>query len=336
MPDDAKLNYCAAGGTLVTGEEWYPVEPFDYAWAACNRLACSECGVQVRTLLGFELPPSFAPADAYELIGANDRSRFVESPKDRIYTCRHYAIVPKYPFPAEQQHDMAPWTPWQCAGHPQLSLPAVLEGIAVDDNTDWGQLARESFAGTLGVTLHPSVDGNNAFWIHRLYLLLGQRPAIANAAADLLLDSDPRVRRGAIEFFRLNGEAAGAERAAMALHDHPELFVDVLVDGDSLTLERQLLEVLNYRIVNKVGDTVALELMRAALSRRFQPVGLERYLFAMAEVDQKWLLEHGDALVAAVPELWENMQAALVDAGAPKRQVTALKERVRARHGATP
>src|SRR2546430_2216312 len=161
---------------------------------------------------------------------------------------------------------MAPWTPWHCAGHPPLSLPAVLEGVAVDDNSDWRQLARQSFAGKLGVTLHPSVDRDSGFWIHRLYRLLDERPAIANAAADLLLDSEPWVRRGAIAFFRLNdGNAAGAERAATGLRDHPELFVEVLVDGDSLTLERQLLEVLDYRIINKVGDTVALELMRAAL-----------------------------------------------------------------------
>jgi hypothetical protein len=321
---------------LVTGQEWLPVEPFDYLWAGCNRLACRECGVQVRTLLGFDLPPDHEAADAYALIGANDHSRFVESPNHRVYTCRHYSIVATYSFPAEQQHDMASWTPWGCAGHPRLSLPAVLEGLAVDDDSDWRQLARQSFAGKLSVTLHPSVDRDSGFWIHRLYQLLDERPAIGNAAADLLLDSDPRVRRGAIAFFRLNGNATGAERTATALRDHPELFVDFLVGGDSLTLERQLLDVLDYRISNRIGDTVAVELMRAALSRRFQHVGGEQYLFGMARGDQKWLLEHGDELVAAVPELWQKMKAALASAGASKRQMAKLKDRVRARRAVAP
>ena len=34
--------------------------------------------------------------------------------------------------------------------------------------------------------------------------------------------------------------------------------------------------------------------------------------------------------------LWENMQAALESAGVSKRQMTALKDRVRARRAATP
>lgn len=329
----------------MSGNEWLPIEPFDYDWVqlgpvvGCNRLACHECGVQVRSLLGFDLPENSQADEVYELIGRNDSSRFIESANYRIYSCRHYSIVAKFHFPAVQQNDYATWTPWECAGHPVLSLPALLEGVAIDEKNDFGQLARKSFAGELGVSLHPSVDRVAGFWLQRLYRLLGDLPAsakTAGAAADQLLDPNPRVRMGAISFFNLGWNAPGADRLAPALRDHPELFADVLVDGNPMTLERQLLEVLDYRIINKVGDTVALELMRAALSRRFQPVGLKQYLFGMAEVDQKWLLEHGDELVAAVPELWENMQAALASAGASKRQMAALKDRVRARRSATP
>lgn len=338
--DGGPLNRCGGGGSCVSGNEWLPSELFDYDWVqlgpvvGCNRLACQECGVQVRSLLGFDLPENSKADEVYELIGRNDSSRFIESASYRIYSCRHYSIVAKSHFPAVQQNDFATWTPWECAGHPLLSLPALLEGIAIDESTDFGQLARKSFAGELGVLLHPSVDRVRGFWLQRLYRLLDDRPAaakVARAAADLLLDRDPRVRMGAIAFFNFAWNAPGADRLAPALRDHPELFADIFVDGNPMSLERQLLEVLDYRIVNGVGDTVALELMRAALSRRFKPVGLEQYLFGMAKVDQKWLLEHGDELVAAVPELWQNMQAALVDAGASKRQMAALKDRVRAR-----
>ena len=343
--DGEQLNHCGGGGTCVSGNEWLPSEPFDYDWAqlgptiGCNHLACAKCGVEVRNLLGFDLHADSAPGDVYERIGSNDSSRFIESATYRIYSCRHYSIVAKFKFLAEQPNDYAPWTPWKCAGHPALSLPALLEGVAIDEKSDFGQLARKSFAGELGVSLHPSVDRVPGFWLQRLYRLLGDLPAaakIAGAAADQLLDPTPSVRMGAIGFFNLGWNAPGADRVAPALRDHPELFADVLVDGNPTTLERQLLEVLDYRIINKVGDTVALELMRAALSRPFKPIGLERFLFGMARVDQQWLLEHGDALVAAVPALWTNMQAALEDAGVSKRQMAALKDRVRARRAATP
>lgn len=87
---------------------------------------------------------------------------------------------------------------------------------------------------------------------------------------------------------------------------------------------------LSYRIANHVGDTVAIERMRAALSRKFEPLGLEQALYSMAEVDQKWLLDHGDQIVAKVPELWPSVRHALEAAGAPQRELADLVKRVEA------
>jgi hypothetical protein len=84
----------------------------------------------------------------------------------------------------------------------------------------------------------------------------------------------------------------------------------------------------SYRITNHLRDTVAIDLMRAALSRKFEPLGLELCLYPMAEVDQKWLLDHGDQIVAKVPELWESVRHALEAAGAPARELAALVKRV--------
>ncbi len=347
--EDAAPRRCEGGGALVSDDNWLPTEPFDYDWVfvgpaiGCNHLACGECGVEVRSLLGFDLPPDIEAAEVYELIGKNDRSRFVESVKSRIYACRHHAIVatgreflanpPQYG-EGLVNFDYPPSTPWECGCHPALSLPAVLEGVAVDEKTDWGQLARQSFAGKLGVSLHPSIDRFGWFWLQRLYRLLGDLPSaakIASAAADQLTDPDPRVRLNAIEFFLRESNAPGAERLASALRDHPELFVDVRVDEDPTTLERYLLQAILPEIANRLGDTVAIELMRAALSRRFE-WSLEPWLVGIAaRVDQKWLLEHGDEVVAVVPELWKDMQAALESAGASKSQIAKLTDRVRAR-----
>ena len=341
MTARAKLNQCNAGGYLVSGDEWLPVEPFDFDWVqaspivGCNRLRCGSCDVEVRSVLGFELPSDLqaTEAEVYALVEAGDGSRFTKSPKSRLYACRHFNTVARSFFRAQPENDYAPFTPWGCAGHPKLSLPAVLEGVALDTQSDWTRLARRSFAGTLGVSLHPSVDREPGFWLQRLYRLLAGQPVaakIAEAAADAALDGDPRVRLGAIVFFRLGWNAPGAERMAPALRDHPELFVDVLVSGDPITLERQMLDMLSYRIANHVGDTVAIERMRAALSRKFEPLGLEQALYSMAEVDQKWLLDHGDQIVAKVPELWPSVRHALEAAGAPQRELADLVKRVEA------
>jgi hypothetical protein len=341
MSAGTKLNHCNAGGYCVSANEWLPVEAFDFDWVqlspiiGCNRLRCGKCGIDVRSMLGFELPPDLQATEeeVYALVDAGDSSRFTKSPKCRIYACRHFSTVARSFFRAQPENDYAPYTPWGCGGHPGLSLPAVLEGVAIDPHTDWGKLARQSFAGTLGVSLHPSVDREPGFWLMRLYRLLAEQPVapkIAHAAADAVLDPDPRVRLGAIVFFRLGWNAPGAERMAPALRDHPALFADILVDGDPITLERQLLHMLSYRIANHVSDTVAIELMRAALSRKFEPLGLEQSLYSMAEVDQKWLLEHGDQIVAAMPELWDPMQHALTSAGASKGALAELQMRVNA------
>jgi hypothetical protein len=338
MSASPKLNRCKNGGYCVSAGEWLPTEPFDFDWVqltpivGCNRLRCGSCNVEVRSLVGFELGPGLSEAEVYALVAAGDASRFSPSPSCRIYACPHFNTVAKMFFRVEPENDYEPFTPWSCGGHPKLLLPAVLEGVAVDENSDWTELGRRSFAGTLGVSLHPSVDRESGFWLQRLCRLVGLPVAeeIAHAAAALVLDPDPRVRLGAIVFFRLGWNAPGAELMAPALRDHPELFADVLVPPDPITLERQLLDMLSYRIANHLDDQVAIEQMRAALSRRFAPLGMRQSLYSMAEVDQKWLLANGDQIVAKIPELWPGVRDALEAAGAPGRELAELVRRVEA------
>jgi hypothetical protein len=340
----AKLRYCKndrkTGGYCVSAAEWLPDEPFDYDWVqlspivGCNQLMCSSCGAKLRSVVGVELPPELTAKDVYELMGAHDLSRFTASPSCRAYACHCFRTNVTTFFRVRSENDMDEGTPWRCDGHPTVSLPLVLEGIEIDEQTDWQDLARRSFAGELGVSLHPNVDRQRGFWLQRLYRLLEKQPVaakISNAAADRAIDPNPRVRLGAIVFFRLGWNEPGAERMAPALRDHPELFADVLVDGYPVTLERQMLDMLDYRITNKVADPVAIELMRAALYRRFEPIGIQQSLFSMAQADQKWLLEHADEIVAARPEAWDHMQHALKSAGAPKRALADLQQRVNAR-----
>jgi hypothetical protein len=338
MNAPADLNQCKNGGYCVSAKEWLPAEPFDFDWVqlspivGCNRLHCGDCNVEVRSLVGFELGSGLSENEVYALVEAGDTSRFTPSPASRIYACRHFNTVAKQFFRAVAENDYDPFTPWSCGGHPQLTLPAVLEGVAVDERSDWSELARRSFAGTLGVSLHPSVDREFGFWLQRLCRLVGLPVAaeIARAAAAQVLDPDPRVRLGAIVFFRLGWNAPGAELMAPALRDHPELFADVLVAPDPITLERQLLDMLSYRIANQLNDQVAIEEMRKALSRKFTPLGMQQSLYSMAEVDQKWLLANGDQIVAKVPELWPSVRNALEAAGAPKGELAQLVMRVQA------
>jgi hypothetical protein len=204
--------------------------------------------------------------------------------------------------------------------------------VTIDDHTDVGDLARRALGGTLGVSLHPEPDSDPGFWLQRLYRLLGDLPLaerVSRSAASLILDADPRVRLGAIRFFALGPDAPGGETLATALREHPELFVDIIPPNWPVTLERSLLNPLSSRI--RLGDSAALELVRAALFRPFQPLDLREYLYELADVDQEWLLDHGDQIVAAVPDLWEHLRYALESEGAPRRRLADLVKRVHAR-----
>jgi hypothetical protein len=329
------VNYCKAGGYCVSESEWLPAEPFDYDWVrrapfvGCNRLRCGSCGAEVRSAVNFALP-SMGPAEVYELLGEGDTTRFQPQPFGRIYACRCYMIEAVAVIRSQPLDDMEPSVPWSCDGHPWLQLPAELEGVRIAEDSDWSTVARQALDHP--VVLHPELRSHPGFWLQRLYHLLLGRPAaelISRAAGDLALDPEPRVRLGAISFFLLGWDQPGAERLAPALREHPELFVDIVVPGFTVSLERWILSVLEWRV--RSGDPEALEVMRAALFRTFSPLGVEEYFHMMARVDQQWFLEHADQLFAAQPGLWRDLLAALATAGASPENLARWALEVRER-----
>jgi hypothetical protein len=101
-------------------------------------------------------------------------------------------------------------TEWVCAGHPDLVLPATLDGVRLDAATDWDALAAEAILSPPFAP--PRVE---LAWTTRLYRLLGaERVLLSRAVAGLLTAEDPRLVRGAHLFFFNEREAEGADRIA--------------------------------------------------------------------------------------------------------------------------
>jgi hypothetical protein len=329
------LNYCKTGGTCVGTDDWLPARPFDYDWVprspyvGCNRLRCQLCGAEVRSLAFFELPTDLDAPQLYEILGAGDTARLTPQPFGRIYACRCYAIEAVALVRTQPLGDMQKQLPWSCEGHPRLEVPVELEGIPLD-GSDWKAVARQALDHP--IVLHPEMTNHPGFWLQRLYRLLAPRPAaeeVSRAAGELLLDPEVRVRLGAISFFLLGWDEPGAERLAPALREHPELFVNVVAPGGTVSLERWILSVLEWRV--RSGDPEALDIMRAALFRTFTPLGVEEYFHLMGRVDRQWFVEHADQLLGAQPGGWRDLLAALATAGASPEKLARWAREVRER-----
>ena len=188
----SETHYCIAGGYLVDDDHWLPVEAYEDRWAGhtlvtgCNNLRCDRCGRQVTSVV---------------------------APGMRVYHCDCQRVEvtanqsvgqPLDPFTGET-------LPWNCAGHPVLSLPATVDGREIPAKPDWVQLARGSFTGALRPVPHRDTLKRRGFLIQRLYQMMARQDAnpIGAAAATLLTDSDPIVRAEAIIFFDSCSTAPG-------------------------------------------------------------------------------------------------------------------------------
>ena len=281
---------CHRGGTLVNLVGWLPDEPFDHQFLlapaiGCNRLVCERCGRRVVVTAGPGVARSYACACVRHVAAAD---RALDEPMDPVGDV----------------------LPWQCAGHPALSLPAEVDGVRLDAATDWTVVAREGLA--LGAPPHPSLRGIPGFAVLRLYRVL-EWPSgapLARAVGDLLVDDDARVRRAAARFFEDAHLAPGAERLGLVARDRLDLYAGVADPDGRGTLWDWLLRALAGRLGQ--NDVPALEAVRAAAVR---PPGIGYVLFTLASADGDWVRAHADEIVAAAPDRAADVTAALRRAG---------------------
>ncbi len=315
--------YCLEGGQLVGADHWFPDDAYDFDWGSagpaigCNRLVCTECKTRVRQCVGLEVKPN-ARVESRVLAGLtpshwNRIDTLTVSTTGRVYACQCAVYVmhgARRMAGAGGDPLHGPRVPWRCGGHPVVDTPSAVDGVAVDANTDWREVAAHVFRGTLPA--HRPWIGledkrHPAFWLARLVVLVSDpavRDAVASAAADCLADSDLYLRRGAINFFRFHPLAPGAERVTHLWSTRPTLF-DGVQDPDRArrTLARYAREVVDARISK--GCTDAIEFAKTALHAGR---GEYSFLYRLQQVDPSWLHTHVRQLASANPHLSDAME----------------------------
>jgi hypothetical protein len=303
------LVHCLRGGALVGPKLWLPTEPFDYVWAkfGCNQLRCRACGQSVQST-----------------VDATKRARH--------YRCacqsRDEANYLVLGADAGEIHEFV--TEWQCGGHPRLTLPTQLDGVAIPSggpSAIFESIVRQTL--TSPPFLAPGFRGTS-FWVQRLFRLLVDQPEqalVSQAVAIALSSVDPGTVRAATDVFREVPWASGAEQLAVVA-DRDAARLRATPDPSSQTgdsLYERLLEILQPRLAvvrNGVPvDQPALDLAHRALIAGEADTGM---IYRMAAADPTWLCDHAADIVRAKPDEARFVLDALKDRPAPQRNRAVL------------
>lgn len=272
--------YCHRYPDLVGPHHWLPSEPFEFGWTSpvgCNNLRCESCGQPVHA----------------EVVLANWERRHYAC------ACQQHDETVVYRIGGESD-DLYPLelTEWVCAGHPDLVLPATLDGVRLDATTDWDTLAADA---TLSPPFAP--PRVELAWTTRLYRLLGaEKVLLSRAVAGLLTAEDPRLVRGAHLFFFNEREAEGAERIAAHVAarqdwlstapnpDHPGHF---MLNYAAMLLHERL------RLVDEAGEPVDRLALAVAKDLALAGVGPSHTPLAFSIHAPDWLVTHAARLARA-------------------------------------
>lgn len=179
---------CHHGGYVVDGTLPLPSDPTDYAHPVvldvigCSQLGCTACGESV----------------TWELVGTARTYRCAcESWTGPLYQ----AVSGHDPDAFETERNL----PWRCGGHAPATLPLEVDGLTVDEGTDWDELAGRVLRGWV-----PPLAGARARevageWSKRLYsrmLGMDEGHALGAAVGRRLASSEPEVVGAAILFFQ--------------------------------------------------------------------------------------------------------------------------------------
>jgi hypothetical protein len=283
------LRYCALQGSLIGMSHWLPTQPFDYSWGpmyGCNNIRCSSCGQTVIATPATESSRRYKCGCVEEL----------------VYNAKILGQVEGFPG-SEAMMDPPPGS-WACAGHPVLVAPFELDGVFVSPER-FDEVARVGFAAP---PFLPANTTGQVFWVSRLYWLLEEqlRPALGEAVANLVADSDPRVAVRAMRFFSALRNAPGSERLTAIAREHGARMATISdPDYPNYTVENTLLTALEYRGFlrddkGQLVDPEALEVMRRAVLSGKNPNDV---LFTFAEQDPVWFAAHAVDIVTASPKL---------------------------------
>jgi len=304
------MRTCHLRGHVGGADIWYPDTGWDldvgalHPRVACTRLSCEACGAEVHHLVGFELGAGLHIRGPGRRGGEplDSALELVSNPYSRVYACgcTSYATVrTESLLPVgddEQVHEL----PWACAGHPGLTLPAEVDGVALTTSTDWSRLIADALAGRIPVAWRPPGilhERHPAVWLARIVAHLTDRALaqrISREVASHLLSPDLRVRRAAINFYRHCSGAPGSEKLGEALTGHLSLFEGERVTGARRDLASELRECIVVQLATHPTDVLEELVKGELLAGR----GTTAFLLLTSRLDPAWLVEHGATLVS--------------------------------------
>lgn len=216
-------NVCAYDGWLVGPQREIPADATEYCWlgrdpvVGCGHLRCSVCGETVKQKPGYLIPGPLAGFGSSEwrqrvdaLYDSDDWTglAFVKSePTYRLYVCRCGPVEESFErglstTSIDGNPEGGNPIPWTCQGHPVVTLPAVIDRVAILDDTALAEIVRRALGGWTppdAQTVSPVV------WTRALLDRLAGGAAadtITRAAREALTSSDVNVRVAAVELFR--------------------------------------------------------------------------------------------------------------------------------------
>lgn len=229
--------YCRNRGYVVPANGLVGPELFDFQFRSltinvgCNHLRCANCKSPVQQRAGYT-SDTHINRDVAKLAVAGDWQSFVGSAvalRDdaRLYLCQCEAMTVTR-VESLEPHPDDPYgaRPWHCAGHPEIRVPAVLDGITLSNKTEFVSLARRYFSDEL--TTQPQIAQWHGDWLNRVFQLLLPGPIadqLATAVLSLIVDGDARVATRAITFFATNPETPIADELLVRLDADPAPFL---------------------------------------------------------------------------------------------------------------
>ncbi|MBI2565916.1 MAG: hypothetical protein HYV63_02635 [Candidatus Schekmanbacteria bacterium] len=330
--------FCGDGGSVIGGGSRVPTDPAEYqhpavyAGIGCNRLRCRQCESWVR-----QQPLVVCEGDARnhlaELYAAEDWGTLPYMKRttpgrtsDRLYVCRCTAWLETVGHSMEDP-DFDPLTdpvlPWRCAGHPAPALPVELNGLQIGSCTDLRDVVRRIADGWAPIDLQNGEREGPAVWLVWLYAyLLGLPEAdrLSEAAAELLQETDPRLRGVVLFLFESVPGAAGIERVIQFAE---EAAPDEVVRGYPVPEAtaphcRRVLDVLIARVIQRFEPDPlherARDVVRRLLTQRTSEKIEMRWeqIRDLARRDGEWLARNAADVVRVHQYFWKSLLRGLL------------------------
>jgi hypothetical protein len=345
-------NLCYAGGWTVQGELCIPSDPADYSQPVladvfgCNQLRCLACGGPVRWHADVACSDD-ARDHLVELGEAKDWTALpfvVPTQGSRLYACSCTAWLEnarRLMDDPDFDPDFDVSLPWECSGHPELALPAIVDGEEIGSAADVIRLADRVLGDWTPEGATPAYQARPAAWLCRLHMRLRGLPEadlLGEHLAEQLAEGDEAARGGALLFFGLVPRAAGFDRVvAHAACTTPEHLSEMVPTRYGSRMQsRSLLRILVERLRQNHGprdgvDERTLAAVRSHLlagGLTFGPTDLE----VLVPLDAEWIATNAAHMVRGAPERLEPLLDRLVRTHRGELVVIAGMAMLRAQH----